>query len=421
MNQTNSIASAYSPPFRIVAKYFIAAIVSFVFMSFMLMINYNDINGHHFQPKILSITHIATLGFITMIIFGAMFQLVPVVLEVKLFSTILAEIQFWIYTVSVIGLVYKFWYFGSELSFTLPAIFLNAAIFIFAFNIIASMIRVKNWNLTGTFLAAAIFWLIVTAIAGILLAVNLDHPYIKINHLQYLKLHANVAFIGWVTMVIMGVSFKLIPMFTLSHGYELTFAKSSFVLINFGLFGINWIMHYADTGIYNMIFGIAITIGLILYLIQIYIIFKQRVRRKLDIGLKFSAVSFSMLGMSTLLGFSFLFFDYENITNLTLVYGFMIIVAYLSTLIVGQMYKIVPFLVWYHKYSSKVGIEKVPMLKDMFSEKLAELNLYLMLFGIIISVLAFLSEIKLLLLIGFALLFVSSVIFSSNMIKVFRS
>lgn len=421
MYQSNSIASAYSPPFRIVAKYFISAIVSFVLMNFILMINYNDVNGHHFQPKILSITHIATLGFITMIIFGAMFQLVPVVLEVKLFSTILAEIQFWIYTFGVIGLVYKFWYFGSELSFTLPAILLNIAMFILAFNIIASMIKVKNWNITGTFLAAAIFWLIVTAIAGILLAVNLDHPYIKINHLQYLNLHANVALIGWVTMVIMGVSFKLIPMFTLSHGYELTLAKWAFVLINFGLLGINWIMHYVDTGIYNLIFGIAITVGLILYLIQIYIIFKKRVRRKLDIGLKFSAVSFSMLGLSTLLGFSFLFIEYENITNLTLVYGFMIIVAYISTLIVGQMYKIVPFLVWYHKYSSKIGIEKVPILKEMFSEKLAELNLYLMLVGIIISVLSFLSQINILLLIGFVLLFISSVIFSYNMIKVFRS
>lgn len=421
MMQSSSIASSYSPPFRIVAKYFIAAIVSFVAMNLILMINYNDINGHHFQPKILSITHIATLGFITMIIFGAMFQLVPVVLEVKLFSTLLAEIQFWIYLAGVIGLVYKFWYFGSELSFTLPAILLNAAMFIFAFNIIASMIKVKYWNITGTFLAAATFWLIVTAIAGILLAVNLDHPYIKINHLQYLKLHANVAFIGWVTMVIMGVSFKLIPMFTLSHGYELTLAKWAFALINFGLLGINWIMHYADTGIYNLIFGIAITIGLILYLIQMFIIFKKRIRKKLDAGLKFSAVSFVMLGISTLLGFSFLFFEYENYTNLTLIYGFMIIVAYISTLIVGQMYKIVPFLVWYHKYSGKVGIEKVPMLKDMFNEKLADYNLYLMLAGIVLSELAFLLQLNFLLLIGFVTLFVSSLIFSFNMFKVFRS
>ncbi|MDH7603518.1 MAG: hypothetical protein QHH13_01310 [Melioribacter sp.] len=421
MNQSTSIASSYSPPFRIVAKYFVAAIVSFVLMNFMLLINYQDINGHHFQPKILSITHIATLGFITMIIFGAMFQLVPVVLEVKLFSALLAEIQFWIYLAGIVGLVYKFWHFGSSLSFTLPAIFLNLAMFIFALNIIASMTKVKSWNLTGTFLASAIFWLIITAIAGILLAMNLDHPYIKIDHLQYLKLHANVAFIGWVTMVVMGVSFKLIPMFTLSHGYKLELAKWAFGLINFGLLGINWIMHYPDTGIYILIFGTAIFNGLILYLIQIYIIFKKRIRKKLDIGLRFSIIAFTMLGISTLLGFSFLFFDYESVTNLTLIYGFMIIVAYISTLIVGQMYKIVPFLVWYHKYSSKVGAVKVPMLKDMFSEKLAEYNFYLMLCGIVFTVIALLFQINLILLFGFSLLFISSAAFSFNMYKVFRS
>jgi len=421
MNLTTSIATAYSPPFRIVVKYFVAAIFSFVLLNFMLLINYQDINGHHFQPKILSITHIATLGFITMTIFGAMFQLVPVVLEVKLFSALLAELQFWIYLLGITGLVFKFWYFSSSLSFTLPAIFLNLAIFIFAFNIIASMTKVKIWNITGIYLASAIFWLVITAIAGLLLAINLDHPYIKIDHLQYLKLHANVAFIGWVTMVVMGVSFKLIPMFTLSHGYKLELAKWALGLINFGLLGINWIMHYPDTEFYILIFGTAIFIGLILYLIQIYIMFKKRIRKKLDIGLKFSAIALVMLGFSTLLGFSFLFFEYEYKPNLTLIYGFMIIVAYISTLIVGQMYKIVPFLIWYHKYSSKVGIENVPMLKDMFNENLAEYNLFLMLAGIITSVFAFLSQINLLLLSGFALLFLSSIIFSFNMYKIFRS
>ncbi len=74
MIQNNQIASAYSPPFRIVAKYFIAAIISFVIFNLLLTLNYEDISGHHFQPKILSVTHIATLGFITMIIFGAMFS-----------------------------------------------------------------------------------------------------------------------------------------------------------------------------------------------------------------------------------------------------------------------------------------------------------------------------------------------------------
>ncbi|QKJ98531.1 MAG: hypothetical protein HND40_02605 [Ignavibacteriota bacterium] len=86
MSEPTSIVSAYSPPFRIVSKYFVTAISSFVLLNLFLLLNHSYIVGHHFTPKILAITHIATLGWITMIIFGALFQLIPVVLEVKLFS-----------------------------------------------------------------------------------------------------------------------------------------------------------------------------------------------------------------------------------------------------------------------------------------------------------------------------------------------
>lgn len=421
MNTVNSVASLYSPPFRIVVKYFIATIVSFVVLNFILTLSYKDICGHHFQPKILSITHIATLGFITMIIFGAMFQLVPVVLEVKLFSTVLAEVQFWIFSAGVVLLVYKFWNFGSELSFTLPAILLNAAMLIFSINIIASMVKVKKWNLTGTYLASSIFWLLTTAVAGLLLSINLDTPFIKISHLQYLKLHAITAFVGWVAMVVMGVSYKLIPMFTLSHDYKLNFAKWAVILINIGLLGVNWIMHYPETKFYNTLFGSLIFIGMLLYLIQIYIIFKKRIRKKLDIGLKFTAVALIILAITALLNFSFLFFNYENVTNLTVIYGILFLIGFASMFIVGQMYKIVPFLVWYHKYSSKVGIERVPMLRDMFNESLAKYQFYLMFSGFIISIIALSFQMQILLLIGFLILFISSIIFSLNMMKIFRS
>ncbi|MBK7380012.1 MAG: hypothetical protein IPJ03_13550 [Ignavibacteriales bacterium] len=420
MIQSESIVSAYAPPFRIVAKYFTAAIISFVVLNLLLLLNYSSIDGHHFQPKILSINHVATLGWITMIIFGAMFQLVPVVLETKLFSEKLAEIQFWIYMPGVIGLVYCFWVFDTGIIMTASAILLNLAMSIFSFNIIATMKSVKKWNVTAWYLASAIFYLIVTAIAGLLLAINLWTPYIKLDHLQYLNLHAHIAFIGWVSMVIMGVSFKLIPMFTLSHGFALTNGKRALWMINIGLLGISTIMHYKDTTFLYYIFIALIVLGIIFFLLQINIIFKNRIRKKFDIGIRFSSVAYLMFGLTTLLGTFIAFVDYENIINITLVYGYMIIFGFISILIVGQMYKIVPFLVWYHKYSSKVGIEKVPMLKDMFNEKSAQVGFYLMItaiFGSLYS-LSFRSETGLL--ISFSLMFISSIIFLFNMITIFR-
>lgn len=420
MNQSVNIASAYSPPFNIVKKYFIAAITSFLLLNFLLLLNYEDIGGHHFQPKILSITHIATLGWITMIIFGAMFQLVPVVLEVKLFSPKLAEIQFWIFVVGIIGLVYKFWHFNSIINFTVPAVLINLSMYIFLFNIIVTMKSVKTWNLTGTYLAAALFYLLVTGVAGLLLAINLDHPYIKINHLQYLNLHAHVAFIGWVSMVVMGVTYKLIPMFTLSHNFKLTLAKIAFVLINIGLLGISTIMHYSETTIFYYFFVPLIAAGIISFLFQVLEIFKKRIRKKFDIGIKFSSFAYGILGITTLLGTVIAFIDYQSIINLTLIYGYLIIFGYLSMLIVGQMYKIVPFLVWYHKYSSKVGFEKVPMLKEMFNEKIALIEFYFMTIALALTIISLALQIQQLLLFSFSLMLVSALIFTYNMIKIFR-
>lgn len=420
MIQSQSIASAYSPPFKVVSKYFITAIFSFVVLNFLLLLHYSDIYGHHFNPKILALTHIATLGWITMIIFGALLQLVPVVLEVKLFSEVMAEIQFWIYLIGIVGLVYCFWFFQTGLFMNLSAILLNAAMFIFSINIIITFTRVKKWNITGWYLASAIFYLIVTAIAGLLLAINLGSPYIKIDHLQYLNLHVHVAFIGWVSMVVMGVTYKLIPMFTLSHGYTMVFAKWVFGLVNIGLIGINIIFHYEDTTFLYYVFTPIIAIGIALFLIQVFIIFKKRIRKKLDTGLNFSSYAYLMLGLTTLLGTFIAFIDYQKILNLTLIYGYMIIFGYISMLIVGQMYKIVPFLVWYHKYSSKVGIEKVPMLKEMFNEKFAQSGLYLMIAAVMGTIfsLAFKNEIGLM--ISFSIMLFSSLIFSFNMITIFR-
>ncbi|MEO8231243.1 MAG: cbb3-type cytochrome c oxidase subunit I, partial [Ignavibacteriota bacterium] len=381
--EASSIASAYSPPIKIVAKYFITAIVSFVILNFLLMISYPIISGHHFQPRILAITHVATLGWISTIIFGAWFQLIPVVLEVKLFSEKLAEIQFWIYLLGVIGLVYGFWFFETGNYFIGSAILLNLAMFIFAFNIVATLTKVKKWNLTGLYLAAAIFHLVVTAIAGLLLAINLAHPYIKLDHLQYLNLHVHIAFIGWVSMVVMGVTYKLIPMFTLSHGFSLTNGKWAFWLINIGLLGISTVMHYKNTTIFFYIFSGMITVGIIFFLLQVHIIFKKRIRKKFDTGIQFSFTAYLMLGITTALGTFMAFGNASSIINLTLVYGYLIVFGYLSMLIVGQMYKIVPFLVWYHKYSSKVGLEKVPLIKDMFNENYAGYGFYIMLTAVI--------------------------------------
>ena len=421
MMQPTSITSKMSPSYSMVKKYFMASILAFVILTFLMFLKADAVKGFHFSPKLLGLTHIATLGWITMIIFGAMFQLVPVVLQVKLFSEKLSEIQFWLFSIGVIGMVYSFFQFETDL-LAIFASLVSLAILIFIFNIFASITKVKQWEITGTYIIAALIYLLFTIIAGFMLAFNLYDPYFKSNHLEYLKLHAHLAFIGWVTMMIMGVSYKLIPMFSLSHGFSIKPAKWVFAFLNAGLILLTVEYHFPERTIMLSIGTILIAAGILVYLYQIYLIMKNRVRKILDAGLTYTITSFAMMLIATALGVFLVFekhLEPADLAKLSLIYGYLILFGFFSMVIVGQLYKIVPFLAWFHKFSVKVGLEPVPMLKDMYSEKIAKLEFYIMNSAIIGTVIAMAIENELLMYFSTGIMFLSSLLLLKNMYSIF--
>jgi cbb3-type cytochrome oxidase subunit 1 len=423
MTAPTNIASSLAPPFSMVSKYFIAAVVSFVVLAGLSAFFAADIQGHHFQPKLLALTHIATLGWVTMIIFGAMYQLVPVVLEVKLFSAKLGEIQFWLYVVGILGLVYGFWSFNVGVHFTASASLVTLAILIFIVNVVITMTNVTKWNLTGLYLLTALVYLTITALAGLLLSINLGFPFISRIHLDYLKIHAHLGFIGWVAMVIMGVGLKLIPMFGLSHGFSTTPAKVAYVLVNIGLLGttVEWLM--TGPGWLLQCYIGLLAVGIVAFLFQLVEIFRHRMKKNLDIGMKHSAVAFGyfLLSMATGVFLAFAEIGDERMKHaLVLTYGAAVLFGFFSMLIVGQMYKIVPFLVWFHTFSDRVGKEQVPMLKEMFSERLGTIQFWLINFGILFMLGGLQLTQPHLLRAGFALIFLASVLFAVNIGNVFR-
>jgi hypothetical protein len=51
-------------------------------------------------------------------------------------------------------------------------------------------------------------------------------------------------------------------------------------------------------------------------------------------------------------------------------YGFLGLLGFVSLAVIGMLYKIVPFLVWFGTYSSKVGFSQVPSLSELYSARL---------------------------------------------------
>ncbi|MBI3110020.1 MAG: hypothetical protein HYZ01_00465, partial [Ignavibacteriales bacterium] len=106
--------------------------------------------------------------------------------------------------------------------------------------------------------------------------------------------------------------------------------------------------------------------------------------------------------------------------SLILMYGGMIMLGFFSMLIVGQMYKIVPFLVWFHTFSDKVGKEPVPMLKDMFNERLGSVQFWIMNGGVVLVLIGLGSSQPILAKVGLIAVFMGSILFAFNLATVFR-
>ncbi len=80
--------------YKIVLPFYIYAAIGFLVACILLVFSINGFTSNYFQPHTLAITHTMALGWGTMIILGASHQLVPVMIENKLYSNTLAWCSF---------------------------------------------------------------------------------------------------------------------------------------------------------------------------------------------------------------------------------------------------------------------------------------------------------------------------------------
>ena len=133
-----------APSKNVVLPHFIYSTVSFLALAIMLVFSSDSLAGHYFQPSILSMTHVAVLGWGTMIIFGALYQLIPVVMETSLFSETLARINFWILGIGIAVFVTSLWLFSIELLMPLASVVVLLGFLLFSLNIIITSINAEK-------------------------------------------------------------------------------------------------------------------------------------------------------------------------------------------------------------------------------------------------------------------------------------
>lgn len=371
MNGGNVTGTVANTSHKVVIPFYIYAAISFLAATLLLVFSTPAFSQHYFHPHTLAITHIMALGWGTMIVLGASHQLVPVLIERKLYSDTLAFLSFLLAATGIPLLIYSFYVFNIGWPARWGGILVNAAILVYLVNLALSMSKAKQENVQSVFVFTAACWLLVTTILGLLLVYNFSYLFLPKDSLHYLPLHAHLGIVGWFLLLIIGVGSRLIPMFMISKYENTKLLWWIYVCINAGLVSFVFVFIYYRPSLLLLPLLLVLA-GMILFAIFIVRSYQQRIRRKIDKPMKLTLLSVLMIALPLTVLMAILFYSWASGTNARLVlgYGFTIFFGWLTAIILGMTFKTLPFIAWNKVYQHRSVQGKTPDPKDLFNAKI---------------------------------------------------
>ncbi|NKQ41281.1 MAG: hypothetical protein HF962_06900 [Sulfurovum sp.] len=371
-----SISKDFAPPFKMIEPFFLIGSI-FYFLGILFLFFLNPQSGY-LDFNIVGWAHWFMLGFVMMIIFGAMAQLVPVVLEVGHFSV---DMYYVIWPSLLLGtLLMMLGFLWSPAVLPYGGMLVLISMLVFLVETFMTLKKAERVTLTVKSVLFSNVFLTIAIVIGFLMSLALSGG-IYLDLSLWLGVHVVLVLGGYVTLTIIGLSMILIPMFGLSHGFDETAVKRSFDLM---VGGVSLYLFSAIVGWsflrYLALVAMYVSVGF--YIFQIWIIYETRARKAHDIYAKSMYVGFGSLSVSTVLGIVTLFSESEQIV---LAAAWFLIMGFITFLINGHLYKIIPFLVWFERYSPLVGKEKVPMLHDMLPDKKSKYQFWFSAIGMTIA------------------------------------
>jgi hypothetical protein len=366
--------------------------------------------GYHYNQFVIAATHLFVLGWICTVVMGAMYQLVPVALETRLYSERLARWQYAFHLVGFVGMVWMFRVWNMKQVGHFGSVF-AVGVGLFVYNMARTLRRVPKWNVTAAAVGAALAWISLAIIAGLSIAAAkceyesesglsqtgavgaLLHGLKSVagfvahfDAISTMHAHAHLGAVGCFTMLIVGVSYKLIPMFTLSELQSRRRAVCSIALLNLGLAG-SFVTILRRSPL-KPAFALVIVAVLALYGWELMAILRARKRRALDWGVKYFLTAIALLlPLSALaLVLSWPGLPMSRLTGqLENLYGFLGLIGVITFAIIGMLYKIIPFLVWFGRYSRHIGRARVPSLADLYCARLQAVGYWAYLAGLAVT------------------------------------
>jgi hypothetical protein len=343
------------------------------------------VTGFFYHSWMVALVHLVTLGWITLSIVGSLYIVAPVALELPLPARRGDYIAFALLVIGLIGMVAHFWieeFGGMAWSAGTAA----CGVFYVMSRVIVALRRAKAPRAVTLHIRLAFINLMAAATAGVLLATDKVYHFLPGYVMSNVFAHAHLAAIGWATMMVVGVGYRLLPMVLPSAPPRGSAVAASAVLLETGVIGL--FVGLILRASWTPLAGALIVSGLLTFVLHVIQMIRRPRRRPPRMASNVAAwhvvAAGTWLAAAMVIGVVLLLSPLSGWTlRAAVAYGVFGLVGFLGEMIVGLETRLLPLHAWYCVFGAR-GFQSPPATPPyaMGDARVRTAVLFLWLFGI---------------------------------------
>ncbi len=367
MTTTAGLSLEQAPPFSVPLRFFLTAPWFLVLAALLMLWQGPDLFASRWLPATLALTHLLTLGFMAQVMVGALLQMLPVVVGVVVpHPRQLAALIHIPLNLGTLVLAFAF-LASSPLGFQIAFGLLGLAFGVALLAIHIALWRAPVANGTVIAMRCALAALVVTIGLGLLLAGFFGWGW-RVSVVTVTHLHAVWGLIGWTVLLVAGVAYQVVPMFQMTPPYPSWFVRS-FATIMVGALALGSVAMLTGWATVVTFAGAILAFGITVFAATTLHLLTKRRRKIGDPALHYWRISMgSLLAMAALWVSGQAIPSWAQVPSFDLLVGILLIVGFAVGVINGMLYKIVPFLAWFHLQAELLGRAKVPNMKQLLPD-----------------------------------------------------
>ncbi len=377
----NGLSLDQKPPIWAPLRFFLTAPLFGVLAGILMLFSDTSILINRYSLDAIVTTHVITIGVFSFIMFGSLVQMLPLLSRTKITNVKLVTL------ISYFLLVFGLLAMTAVLKFDVKSlahlsyISLGSGFFIMILSIAYSLRNIRDFNATIRGIITSLVFSIFIVIFGLLLLFEYANESFSEYHNLLANIHSVWAVFGFCGVLIIGIAFQVLPMFYIAPKFKQFCKKRVVYLITTGL--ILWLIaniYFVEYALYAKLW---VAVFFWAFATTVWLKFNRRKKPKADVTVWYWRGASIFLTLGSFLWIFDEFFKHEYIVMVAILIGG----GFILSIMLGMLYKIVPFLIWFHL--DEKGYTDIPNIDDMMDKDLAKIQFVLLILSIIGFIFAF--------------------------------